>query len=207
MNLTPLQNTSPVPETQDKLWILASSPFLVVGEARVAADGDLALSWLGDGGPETKLGLAPGTFPKTIREALALIHPDDVPGFQQTLARSLATGMAFDARYRLADGRGGWRWIEGRAVPTEAGDGQWVGWIFINRDFTAQYEAEAALRQSVRELEASRSGRNKTNSGGWPPTPSPSWARPESRRVGWNLSFSAMPRRKKSWASPPAASR
>jgi DNA-binding NtrC family response regulator len=151
-----MQNISPVPETQDKLWILASSPFLVVGEARIAADGDLALTWLGDGYPEAKLGLAPGTFPKTIREALALMHPDDVPGFQQTLARSLATGMAFDASYRLADGRGGWRWIEGRAVPTEAGDGQWVGWIFINRDFTAQYEAEAALRRSVRELEASR---------------------------------------------------
>ena len=156
MNLTPLQNASPVPETQDKLWILASSPFLVVGEARVAADGDLVLTWLGDGGPEAKLGLAPGAFPKTIREALALMHPDDVPGFQQTLARSLTTGRAFDASYRLADGRGGWRWIEGRAVPTEAGDGQWVGWIFINRDFTAQYEAEAALRRSVQELQASR---------------------------------------------------
>ena len=103
MNLTPLQNPSPVPETQDKLWILASSPFLVVGEARVAADGDLALSWLGDGGPETKLGLAPGTFPKTIREALVLMHPDDAPGYQQAVARSLATGAAFDASYRLAD--------------------------------------------------------------------------------------------------------
>ena len=157
MNLTPLQTTSPVPETQDKLWILASSPFLVVGEAHVVADGDLILTWLGEGGPEAKLGLAPGTFPKTIREAFALMHPDDVPGFQQTLARSLATGMAFDASYRLADGRSGWRWIEGRAVPTEAGDSQWVGWIFINRDFTAQYEAEAALRRSLQELEASRS--------------------------------------------------
>jgi DNA-binding NtrC family response regulator len=157
MNLTPLQNTSPVPAAQDKLWTLASSPFLVVGEARVAADGDLILTWLGDGYPEAKLGLAPGAFPKTIREAFTLMHPDDVPGFQQTLARSLATGMAFDACYRLADGRGGWRWIEGRAVPTEVGDGQWVGWIFINRDFTAQYEAETALRRSLQELEASRS--------------------------------------------------
>ena len=74
MNLTPLQNTSPVPETQDKLWTLASSPFLVVGEARVAAD-EIFLTWLGDGSPEAKLGLAPGTFPKTIRDALALMHP------------------------------------------------------------------------------------------------------------------------------------
>ncbi len=151
-----MQNTSLVPETQDKLWILASSPFLVVGEARVADD-EIFLTWLGDGSPEAKLGLAPGTFPKTIREAFTLMHPDDAPGYQQAVVRSLATGAAFDASYRLADGRGGWRWIEGRAVPTEIRDGQPVGWIFLNRDFTAQYEAEAALRQLVRELEASRS--------------------------------------------------
>lgn len=157
MNLTSLQNAPPVTAAQDKLWTLASSPFLVVGEARVVADGDLILTWLGDGSPEAKLGLAPGAFPKTIRDAFTLMHPDDVPGFQQTLARSLATGAAFDACYRLADGRGGWRWIEGRAVPTEVRDGRAVGWIFVNRDFTAQYEAEAALRRSVRELEASRS--------------------------------------------------
>ena len=157
MNLTPLQNTSPVPETQDKFWILASSPFLVVGEARVTADGDLALTWLGDGGPEVKLGLAPGTFPRTIRDTLALMHPDDAPGFEQAVERSLTTGAAFDASYRLADSHGGWRWIEGRAVPSEVRDGQWVGWIFVNRDFTAQREAEAALRRSVQELEASRS--------------------------------------------------
>ncbi len=138
------------------LWALASSPFLVVGEARVAVDGTVTLTWLGDSDPEAKLGLAPDTFPKTIQEALALMHPDDAPGFQQTVACSLATGETFDARYRLADGHGKWRWIEGHAVPTETRDGQWVGWIFVNRDFTAQYEAEAALRQSVRELEASR---------------------------------------------------
>ncbi|MFO1423494.1 MAG: sigma 54-interacting transcriptional regulator [Candidatus Competibacteraceae bacterium] len=126
-----------------------------MGEARVT-DSEIILTWLGDGCPEAKLGLAPGTFPKTIQEALVLMHPDDASGFQQVMARSLGMGEVFDARYRLANGCGGWRWIEGRAVPTEVRDGQWVGWIFLNRDFTAQYEAEAALRQSVRELEASR---------------------------------------------------
>ena len=157
MGLTPSQHPAPVREARDKLWTLASSPFLVVGEARVAADGDVFLTWLGDECPEAKLGLAPGTFPKTIREALVLMHPDDAPGFQQAMARSLATGEVFDTHYRLADGRGDWRWIEGRAVPTGVHDGRAVEWIFLNRDFTAQYEAEAALRRSVQELDASRS--------------------------------------------------
>lgn len=150
------KHASPITEKQDKLWILASSPFLVVGEACVTANGDLALTWLGDVCPEAKLGLALGAFPKTLQEALALMHPDNAPGFRHAVERSLATGEAFDARYRLADGCGDWRWIEGRAVPTEVRDGRAVGWIFINRDFTAQYETEAALRRSVQALEASR---------------------------------------------------
>ncbi len=151
------KNASRITEKQDKLWILASSPFLVVGEAHVTANGDLTLTWLGDRSPEAKLGLAPGAFPKTLQDALALMHPDDVSGYRQAVEHSLATGEAFDASYRLADGCGDWRWIEGRAVPTEVRDGRAMGWIFINRDFTAQYETEAALRRSVQELEASRS--------------------------------------------------
>jgi len=42
-------------------------------------------------------------------------------------------------------------------VSVEVRDGRHVGWVFTNRDFTAQQEAETALRQSLRELEASRS--------------------------------------------------
>ena len=90
-----------------------------------------------------------------------MMHPEDVPIYRHSVERSLATGEAFDATYRLADGRGGWRWIEGRAMPTEVRDGKPVGWVFINRDFTAQRETEAALRRSLGELEASRGTRSE----------------------------------------------
>ncbi len=139
----------------DKLWKLASNPFTVLGEARVTGDG-IALTILGDLPPEARLGLAPGSFPKTIEAALGLLHPDDRQTYQQAVERSQATGEPFDMNYRLPDGRGGWRWIEGRAVAVEVRDGQPVGWIFTHRDFTPQREAEAALRQSLRELETSR---------------------------------------------------
>lgn len=140
---------------RDKLWMLASNPFVVVGEARVTGSG-VILSWLGDIPPEEKLGLVTGTFPKSIEAALAMMHADDVPKYRQSLEHSLITGEAFDATYRLADGRGGWRWIEGRAVPAAVRDEKPVEWVFINRDFTAQRETEEALRRSLRELEASR---------------------------------------------------
>lgn len=147
---------SAITTAQDKLWKLASNPFMVIGEAQVHSDASITLTWLGDVSPESKLGLVPGTFPATIQAAIDLIHPEDVHGFQQAVEHSLATGATLDTRYRLADGRGGWRRIEGQAVPTKFSDGRAVGWIFSNRDFTAQYEAEAALRHSLQALEASR---------------------------------------------------
>jgi transcriptional regulator with GAF, ATPase, and Fis domain len=142
--------------TRDKLWKLGSNPFTVLGEARVISGG-IALTILGDLPPEPRLGLAPGSYPRTIEAAVDLLHPDDRQAYQQTVERSLATGEPFDMNYRLADGHGGWRWIEGRAVSVEVRDGKHVGWVFTNRDFTPQREAETALRESLRELQASRS--------------------------------------------------
>ena len=51
---------------RDKLWKLASNPFVVVGEAQATKDG-IALVSLGDALPEPKLGLAPGKFPRDNR--------------------------------------------------------------------------------------------------------------------------------------------
>ena len=123
-----------------------------MGEARVTAD-EIFLTWLGDGSPEAKLGLAPGAFPKTLREALALLHPDDAPGYQQAVARSLATGAAFDASYRLADGRGGWRWLRARAFSLEQREGRHVRWLHDTLDVTEQRETEEALRHSLDDLQ------------------------------------------------------
>jgi len=145
-----------VARAQDKLWKLASNPFSVLGEVHIT-DRGAELTCLGDAEPEAKLGMAPGSYPKTIEAAIAMMHPEDVSAYTRAVEKSLATGEAFDTTCRLADGKGGWRWIEGRAVPVGIQEDKYVGWIFTNRDFTAQREAEAALRRSLQELEASRS--------------------------------------------------
>jgi DNA-binding NtrC family response regulator len=140
----------------EKLCKLGSNPFTVLGEAHFTANG-IVLTILGDLPPEPRLGLAAGSYPRSMEAALKMLHPDEVPAFQQVVERSLATGEPFDMTFRLADGRGGWRWIEGRAVSVEVRDGKHVGWVFINRDFTAQRDGEAALRQSLVEIQTSRS--------------------------------------------------
>ncbi len=140
---------------QDKLWKLAGNPFSVLGEAHVHGD-DVEFSVLGDLPPEPRLGLLPGSFPRNLKAALALMHPDDREAFQLVLEGSLTTGQPFDMNYRLEDGLGGWRWIEGRAVSVEVRKGRHINWVFVNRDFTKERKAEDALRQSLQDLAASR---------------------------------------------------
>lgn len=138
-----------------KLWKLASNPFTVLGEAHVT-ESSIFLIPLGDVAPEQKLGLAPGSFPMTIEALLPIIHPDDLLSFQQAESHSLATGEPFDMNYRLADGHGGWRYIEGRAISVEDRDRSHSAWLFSMRDFTEQHEVEDKLRQSLLNLENSR---------------------------------------------------
>ena len=141
---------------KEVLWKLASNPFTVVGEAHVTDHG-IDLVVLGSTSAEQKLGLAPGSYPSNIDAAAAMMNPEDIQPFQRVIASSLTTGEPFDMNFRWADGRGGWRWIEGRAVSVEVRAGNHVRWMFVNRDFTAQYETEQSLRQSLLSLEASRS--------------------------------------------------
>jgi DNA-binding NtrC family response regulator len=138
-----------------RLWKLASNPFAVLGEARVTESG-ITLVPLGDVPPEQKLGIAPGSFPTSIEAILPMIHPVDRQPFRQAVSHSQATGEPFDMKYRLADGCGGWRFIEGQAVSVEVRDGSHFAWLFSMRDFSEQRETEDKLRQSLLKLENSR---------------------------------------------------
>jgi transcriptional regulator with GAF, ATPase, and Fis domain len=141
---------------RDKFWKLATRPNAVLGEAHATASG-IQLTYIGEGAPEEKLGLAPGTFPKTIDDNLALMHPDDRERYRQRIQHAVATGEPYDITYRLSDSRGGWRWIAGRAVSVGVREGKYFDWIFTAHDFTAQQETESTLSQSLKELVASRS--------------------------------------------------
>jgi PAS domain S-box-containing protein len=81
-----------------------------------------------------------------------MLHSDDRQAYQEAVGRSLATGEAFDMNYRLSDGHGDWRWIEGRAMSMDFQDGKPVGWVFTNRDITKSKQAQAALQQSEQKF-------------------------------------------------------
>lgn len=137
---------------QDKLWKVAANTFSLLGEARMTDNG-LAMSFFGDASPAEKLGVASEHVFDTLENVIAAMHPDDVESFRQNIERSLATGDPFRVVYRLSDGKGGWRWLKARACAVEQQAGRHVRWLHDTVDITEQKNTEAALRQTVDELQ------------------------------------------------------
>ncbi len=136
---------------KDRLWRLAANAFSVLGEARITESG-MNFEFFGDEPPEAKVGLLPGSFGGSHEKLLALIHPEDIEPYLQRVEHSVATGKPFRAVYRLSDGRGGWRWLQARAISVEKRGGKHVRWLHDTIDVTEQKELEESLRKSVEEL-------------------------------------------------------
>jgi PAS domain S-box-containing protein len=80
------------------------------------------------------------------------IHADDAAAFRSALERSLATGESFAQRYRLRRRDGVYHWMSSRAEPMRGEGGRIVQWYGLCHDIDDQLRAEAALRESERQL-------------------------------------------------------
>ncbi len=98
------------------------------------------------------LGLAPGRLDGAGLLAESLIHPEDLAGAREQLARHLDESTPhYEAEYRLRNGAGEWRWIHdrGRVVERDS-ERRPLRMIGMQTDVTVRRAAEAAL---VRERE------------------------------------------------------
>lgn len=102
------------------------------------------------------IGVAPGQVPKTVREWLTLLHPEDRELFRDKAIEAAKRGTRWDIEYRLRRGDG--TWVDFRHViePLEgaadaAGRTRWFNMV---QDVTEQKRAAAALRESQARLEA-----------------------------------------------------
>ena len=95
---------------------------------------------------------------QTVEEYLALgwldvIHPDDRERVEQDWQDSLASGKAFDGRYRVRTKSGSYRHHDVRAVPVER-DGKIIEWVGASTDVTGQREAEEMRGRLTEQLSA-----------------------------------------------------
>jgi len=80
------------------------------------------------------------------------VHPDDVEASMAQWRRSLETGEPMIEEKRLRRFDGTYRWFRDTAVTSRDEGGRIIGWYGHAEDIDYQRRAEAALRQSEREL-------------------------------------------------------
>ena len=111
-----------------------------------------AVRW--SGRIEGMFGLPPGSFDRTYDGYLALIHPEDRPGLEETIQAALAGDIAnYEVRHRLAAPGGAGRWIEGHGRVERDASGRPVRMLGTVYDVTERQRAEAEREALIRELE------------------------------------------------------
>jgi two-component system CheB/CheR fusion protein len=83
-----------------------------------------------------------------------LLHPDDASAYLEALRSAQRGRTRLDAVARVADGQGGWRWIESHALPVFSGADEYEGHVGISLDVTERKRAEEALVESDRHKSA-----------------------------------------------------
>jgi PAS domain S-box-containing protein len=91
-------------------------------------------------------GLDP-SVPPTRELFLSLVHPEDVEAIQYDSA-TLPLGVYLDSEFRIIRPDGQIRWLSAHSMARADADGKPVEMIGVNRDITAQKQAEIELRIS-----------------------------------------------------------
>jgi signal transduction histidine kinase/CheY-like chemotaxis protein len=96
----------------------------------------------------TLLGFPPGGFNGTFDALISVIHPDDRPGFQTAVDRTLALKSYFETEFRIVLPDGGIRWMaaKGRVFCGEHGEAIRVSGLGM--DVTERHLLEEKLRKS-----------------------------------------------------------
>ncbi|NEO53342.1 MAG: PAS domain S-box protein [Okeania sp. SIO3B5] len=80
-----------------------------------------------------------------------LVHPDDLPTFQQSITQAFKLEAIWQTEYRITTPSGKLKWLQATATPCKQNDGN-VYWDGIILDTTELKKTEVALRQSKEKL-------------------------------------------------------
>jgi PAS domain S-box-containing protein len=104
--------------------------------------------------PETEAlyGLPPGSFGGTLTAFENLIHPDDRQRVIELACKTMRTGQATEAEWRVIWPDGSVHWIAGRGQVLRDESGEPSRMLGVNIDITERKRAEAALSGMTRKL-------------------------------------------------------
>jgi PAS domain S-box-containing protein len=92
--------------------------------------------------------------PKSLAEAMSLVHPDDRDRVREERERAIRTGEPFDNEYRFVNpNTGEVVWVRTSGIATRDNDGNPERLLGITQNITAEIQAEQELRRSREELE------------------------------------------------------
>ena len=83
----------------------------------------------------------------SFSDCLALIHPEDVPGYLEQLNQVAAASQCNEAELRLRRHDGQYRWMLCRTHPMRDRHGTLLRWVSISRDIEERKQAELSLRK------------------------------------------------------------
>ena len=98
---------------------------------------------------EAVYGLQPGTFEQTYEAWRLRVHPDDLPGAEAEMRKSLESGQYY-TDFRILRPDGAVRWMHARARIIYDAEGRPEYMVGINLDVTDRRAIEEALRQADR---------------------------------------------------------
>jgi PAS domain S-box-containing protein len=95
--------------------------------------------------------LEPETILQDADSFLSLIHPDDLPSFQESMAIAIETSSNWQWEGRLITPSGKLKWVQGRSRVERTEDGTaWDGLLF---DITDRKQAQQELQQTLQTLQ------------------------------------------------------
>jgi PAS domain S-box-containing protein len=83
---------------------------------------------------------------------IEVVHPDDRELAIAAWTAAIGSGAIYETKFRLRNGRGGYRWHLARAMPIRDESGRVVRWIGTNTDIDDQIRTEGALRDREADL-------------------------------------------------------
>jgi hypothetical protein len=148
-------------ELRERLARIAAAVPGVIYSFRLRPDGSGCLPYASEAF-EGFFGLKPLEVVEDASRAFTLVHPDDLPGLQASIAESARTMLPWRMEFRVRQPNQGEIWIEGQSTPEREADGcvLWHGFLsdITERKRTARQliELEESGERSRRALEHER---------------------------------------------------